>query len=70
MFHVTTMIGIFLHIILILGNQTETIIDLYDKINTYGSILKATSFNIHTRSKLKYVNTVRMVSYKGQLCCT
>jgi len=65
MFYVTFIIVIVLHVILAFENQTETIIDLYNKINTYGSLLKATSFDLHTQSKLKYINTVRMVSNKG-----
>ncbi len=65
MFYVTFIIGIILHVTLAFGNRTETIIDLYNKINSYGSLLKATSFDIHTQSKLKNINTVRMASYKG-----
>jgi hypothetical protein len=61
----TLIIGILIHGILTLENQTETIIDLYNKINTFGSLLKATSFDRNTQSKLKYINTVRMISYKG-----
>jgi hypothetical protein len=65
MFYVTLIIGSILHLTLAFQNQTETIIDLYNKINTYGSIIKATSFDQHTQTKLKYINTVRMISYKG-----
>ncbi len=65
MFRMTLIIGILIHGILTLENQTETIIDLYNKINTFGSLLKATSFDRNTQSKLKYINTVRMISYKG-----
>ena len=65
MLYVTFLIGILLHCISAFENQTETIIDLYNKINTYGSLSKATSFDRQTQSKLKYINTVRMVSYKG-----
>jgi hypothetical protein len=65
MFYVTLIIGSILHLTLAFQNQTETIIDLYNKINTYGSIIKATSFDRHTQTKLKYINTVRMISYKG-----
>ncbi len=68
MFYVTFIIGIVFYVTLAFGNQTETIIDLYNKINSYGSLLKATSFDIHTQSKLKNINTVRMVSYKGLFC--
>ena len=59
------MMGIILPVTFAFENQTEIIMDLYNKINTYGSLLKATSFDFHTQSKLKYINTVRMVSYKG-----
>ncbi len=65
MFYVIFIIGIVLHVTFAFENQTETLIDLYNKINTYGSLLKATSFDLNTQSKLKYINTVRMVSYKG-----
>jgi hypothetical protein len=66
----TLIIGILIHGILTLENQTETIIDLYNKINTFGSLVKATSFDRNTQSKLKYINTVRMVSYKGLFSLT
>ncbi len=65
MFYVILIISIVLHLTLAFQNQTETIIDLYNKINTYGSILKATAFNMHTQTKLRDINTVRMISYKG-----
>ncbi len=65
MFYIIFIIGIILHVTLAFENQTEIIIDLYNKINMYGSLIKATSFDISTQSKLKYINTVRMVSYKG-----
>ena len=65
MFYVTLIIVIVLRLTLAFQNQTETIIDLYEKINTYGSILKATAFNAHTQTKLRSINTVRMISYKG-----
>ena len=66
MLHIIFIIGIIiLHSTLAFENQTELIIDLYNKINTYGSLLKATTFDTHTQSKLKYINTVRLVSYKG-----
>lgn len=61
---------IVLHHTFAFENQTETIIDLYNKINIYGSLLKATSFDIHTQSKLKYTNTVRMLSFKGLFVVT
>ncbi|CAF3848598.1 unnamed protein product [Rotaria sp. Silwood1] len=64
MFYITIIIGISLQAILALADQTETIIDFYNKINTYGSLLKATSFDLDTQSKLKNINTVRMVSYQ------
>ncbi len=70
MFRLTLIIGILIHGILTLENQTETIIDLYNKINTFGSLVKATSFDRNTQSKLKYINTVRMVSYKGLFSLT
>ncbi len=70
MFRMTLIIGILIHGILTLENQTETIIDLYNKINTFGSLVKATSFDRNTQSKLKYINTVRMVSYKGLFSLT
>ena len=66
MFYVILIITIVFHITLTFENQTETIIDLYNKINTYGSLLKATSFDIHTQTKLRNINTVRMASYKGK----
>lgn len=65
MFYITLIFTIVLHITLAFENQTDTIIDLYNKINTYGSLLKATSFDRNTQSKLRNINTVRMVSYKG-----
>lgn len=65
MFYFRVILGLVFHVILALEEQTETITDLYNKINTYGSLLKATSFDVETQSKLKYTNTVRMVSYQG-----
>lgn len=68
MFRLTLIIGILLHVILAFENQTEIIMDLYNKINTSGSLIKATSFDKSTQSKLKNINTVRMISYKGLFC--
>jgi hypothetical protein len=65
MLRVIFIIGIIVRVILAFENRTETITDLYNKIITYGSLSKATSFNIHTQSKLRNINTVRMISYKG-----
>ena len=67
MFYVTLIIVIVFRLTLAFQNQTETIVDLYEKINTYGSILKATAFDMHTQTKLRSINTVRMISYKGLL---
>lgn len=47
------------------GDEREIIIDLYNKINTYGSLLKATTFDLQTQLKLKNINTIRMDSYEG-----
>lgn len=46
---------------------SETIVDLYHKINSYGSLSKATSFIPSVQTKLKSINTVRVVLYAGQL---
>ncbi|CAF0977920.1 unnamed protein product [Adineta steineri] len=64
MLRILIITGILFHIILAVENSTETLIDLYNKINKSGSLLKATSFDINTQMKLKHINTVRMVSYK------
>ena len=46
---------------------SNSIIDLYQKINAYGSLSEATSFRSHIQTKLKETNTVRMFSYAGLL---
>lgn len=65
MFYVILIIAILCRFTSALENQTKILIDLYEKINTYGSLLKATEFNRYTQEKLKFTNTVRMYSYKG-----
>ncbi|CAF0727087.1 unnamed protein product [Adineta ricciae] len=64
MFRVTLIIGIFCSISYTFANQSETIVDLYNRIAQSGSLLKAISFDINTQSKLKNINTVRTVSYQ------
>ena len=65
MFYVILIMTIVFQFTLALENQTKILIDLYEKINTYGSLLKATEFDRHTQEKLRSTNTVRMNSYKG-----
>lgn len=67
MFYVILIMVIVFQFTLALENQTKILIDLYEKINTYGSLLKATEFDRHTQQKLRSINTVRMNSYKGLL---
>ena len=64
MFRVTLIIGIVCSISYTFANQSETIVDLYNRIAQTGSVIKATSFDINTQSKLKNINTVRTVSYQ------
>lgn len=68
MFDKIFIIGIFFPILVLTSeNPTESIVDFYNKINAYGSLPKATSFDLHTQSKLKFINTVRMTTYKSLL---
>jgi hypothetical protein len=59
------MIALLLHASDALEQPSDSIVDLYDKIAKYGSLVKATSFLSATQTKLKDINTVRMVSYQG-----
>lgn len=65
MFQVRLLIVIMFYVTSIWGDEREIIIDLYNKINTYGSLLKATTFDLQTQLKLKNINTIRMDSYEG-----
>jgi hypothetical protein len=44
--------------------QTESIIDLYKKINEKGSLIDGLSLNKHVQIKLKTINTIRLLPLK------
>ena len=64
---VIIIIGLGFPIICAIERPSDSIVDLYQKINTYGSLSKANSLLSHIQTKLKEANTVRMFSYAGLL---
>lgn len=49
-----------------LKTPTNSVLDMYTKINAYGSLSKATDFYSSIQMKLKDINTVRVASYQGE----
>jgi hypothetical protein len=43
------------------STQTESILDLYNKINEKGSLIDGLSLNKHAQKKLKTINTIRLL---------